>query len=211
MTPSESRSKILWLQTAESTNTEIKRRIDTLDNLSVVAAVEQSAGRGQGDHTWHSAAGKNLTFSLLLRFPTSGKGLIAASDILVITCVTTLGIRDYLRSRGVESRIKWPNDIWVEDKKICGILIENMLDAGKVKQSIVGIGLNINQTDWPCELPNPVSLKQLTGKNYVLQRELEELVACIEKRCALLESEERRKDLEEEFWRNCFRLNEVRQ
>lgn len=210
MTPSDRKSKIIWLQTTDSTNTEIKRRIDSLDNLSVIATVEQSEGRGQGDHKWHSLPGQNLTFSLLLRFPTTGQGRIRTSEILLITCITTLGIRDYLGSRGVESRIKWPNDIWVGDKKICGILIENTLDHDCVAHSIVGIGLDINQTVWPDELPNPISLKQLTGISYDLETELEELAACIEKRCALLASEERRKSLEEEFRRNCFTLNAER-
>lgn len=96
------------------------------------------------------------------------------------------------------------------DKKICGILIENTLDHDCVAHSIVGIGLDLNQTVWPDELPNPISLKQLTGISYNLETELEELAACIEKRCALLASEERRKSLEEEFRRNCFTLNAER-
>ena len=191
----------MWLEATESTNRAMREASSHLDNLSVIAAREQTAGRGQGTHTWHSRPGENLTFSLLFR-PQE----LHAEDIIVITCATTLGIRDYLLSRGVESRIKWPNDIWVGDRKICGILIENKLDGKLVQESIIGIGLNLNQTEWPEELPNPVSLKQLTGKDYGTRKELEALAKKICRRLSLSDSAIGRKDLQEEFGKNVFRL-----
>lgn len=193
----------MWLDTAQSTNRAVREASSRLDNLSVIAAVEQTAGRGQGTHTWHSLPGENLTFSLLAR-PCN----LQTSEIICITCATTLGIRDYLLSRGVSSRIKWPNDIWVDDRKICGILIENKLDGNTVAESIIGIGLNLNQTSWPADLPNPVSLKQITGKDYDTHAELEVLAEKICRRLSLLDSAIGRKKLQEEFGKNVFRLHE---
>lgn len=191
----------MWLHTTDSTNRALREASSRLDNLSVIATWEQTAGRGQGTHTWHSTPGQNLTFSLLFRPRDLG-----TEDIILITCGTTLGIRDYLLSRGVESRIKWPNDIWVQDRKICGILIENKLDGTRVEESIIGIGFNLNETRWPSDLPNPVSLKQLTGKDYDTRSELEALVNQICRRLSLSDTAIGRKELQEEFGKNVFRL-----
>ena len=207
MEPSDACAHILWLETADSTNSELRRRIAGLDNLSIVAAREQTAGRGQGTHTWFSTPGRNLTFSILYRF--GDAYALAASDAILITQVTTLAIRDYLLGHGVRARIKWPNDIWVEDRKICGILIENTLESGMVHESIVGIGLNLNETGWPPELPNPVSLRELTGREYAPDAELTALEKEIRRRFGLLASPDGRCSLQEEFGRFMFRLPEA--
>ena len=207
MEPSDACAHILWLETADSTNSELRRRISGLDNLSIVATREQTAGRGQGTHTWFSTPGRNLTFSILYRF--GGACALAASDAILITQVTTLAIRDYLLGHGVRARIKWPNDIWVEDRKICGILIENTLEGGMVRESIVGIGLNLNETGWPPELPNPVSLRELTGQEYAPEAELTALEKEIRRRFGLLASPDGRCSLQEEFGKYMFRLPEV--
>ena len=207
MEPSDACAHILWLETADSTNSELRRRIAGLDNLSIVAAREQTAGRGQGTHTWFSSPGRNLTFSILYRF--GDAYALAASDAILITQVTTLAIRDYLLGHGVRARIKWPNDIWVEDRKICGILIENTLESGMVRESIVGIGLNLNETGWPPELPNPVSLRELTGREYAPDAELTALEIEIRRRFGLLASPDGRCSLQEEFGRFMFRLPEA--
>ena len=205
MEPHEAGRKILWLETADSTNSELRRRISGLDNLSIIAAREQTAGRGQGTHTWHSTPGENLTFSILYRF--EGDFALAASDALLITQVTTLGIRDYLLHHGVQARIKWPNDIWVGEQKICGILIENVVEAGWVRKSIVGIGLNLNETGWPADLPNPVSLYELTGRRYRPEEELPRLQQEICRRFGALASPDGRKSLQEEFGKYMFKLH----
>ena len=201
MNPSQSGPDIIWLDVTQSTNRAVREASSRLDNLSVIAAREQTSGRGQGTHTRHSLPGQNLNFRLLFR-PLD----LRTEDIILITCATTLGIRDYLLSRGVNSRIKWPNDIWVDDRKICGILIENRLDGTLVTESVIGIGLNLNQTRWPEELPNPISLKQLTGKDYDTKAELEVLAEKICRRLSSCDSAIGRKDLQEEFGKNVFRL-----
>lgn len=206
MKPYSDAGDIIWLQTTDSTNKELRRRLDALDNLSIIAAVTQTAGRGQGNHTWFSRPSSGLTFSLLLRFPHEGPFSLNIKDVLLVTELTTLALRDYLLSHGIEARIKWPNDIWVADKKICGILIENTLDADMVSSSIVGIGLNVNGTSWPVELPNPVSMMELTGKEYKLGEELELLKSELSKKYALLGTAEGRDELDVEFRKNMFRL-----
>ena len=135
---------------------------------------------------------------------------LPAREMIAITCATTLGIRDYLLSHGIEARIKWPNDIWVGDKKICGILIENILDGTGIGASIIGIGLNLNETGWPADLPNPVSLSELTGKRYDCREELEALAEKIRRRFSLAESRDGRENLQEEFGKYVFRLPEGR-
>ena len=201
MAPSKSSPNIIWLDSAESTNRTLRERLGEYDNLSVVAAVEQTAGRGQGTHTWYSTKGLNLTFSILFN-----PHELPTDEILLITCATTLGIRDYLLEKGVEARIKWPNDIWVEDKKICGILIENILEGKLIRHSIIGIGLNLNEEHWPEELPNLVSLKQLTGMHYDTRAELKALTYKICRRFAILDTSNGRSSLQEEFEKYLFRL-----
>ena len=206
MKPSDADPYIIWLETADSTNSVLKRQIPDLDNLSIIAATEQTAGRGQGTHTWYASPGSNLTFSILYRF--DGDCTLAVPDVILVTQVTTLAIRDYLLRYGVEARIKWPNDIWVGDHKICGILIENTLEDGFVRESVVGIGLNINETDWPEKLPNPVSLRELTGQTYDIRQELPLLQQEIRRRFGQLASPDGRCSLQEEFGKYMFRLRE---
>ena len=198
---------IRWYDVIDSTNSEARRLLEGLDNLSVIAATCQTAGRGQGDHKWASAPGDNLTFTTVMRFSENQDGIsLMTSEILQITCVTTLAIRDFLLDNGIEARIKWPNDIWVGDKKICGILIENILDGAKVRDSIVGIGLNLNQTSWPSDIPNPVSMKLLTGRNFEPHAALEALHEKIRLRFGQLATNEGRINLEAEFRQHMFRL-----
>ena len=206
MEPLQAGSGIIWVESTESTNSELRRRIGELDNLSVIAAREQTAGRGQGDHSWFSSPATNLTFSILFRFGEGFPVTLGSSDAVLVTQITTLAIRDHLLSRGIGSRIKWPNDIWTGDRKICGILIENSSMGGMVSSSIVGIGLNVNETGWPAGLPNPVSMRELSGKVYNLDEELRALAGRLRSRYEEAASPEGRRRLDEKFSLNVFRL-----
>lgn len=206
MEPLQAGGGIIWVESTESTNSELRRRIGELDNLSVIAAREQTAGRGQGDHSWFSSPATNLTFSILFRFGEGFPVTLGSSDAVLVTQITTLAIRDHLLSRGIGSRIKWPNDIWTGDRKICGILIENSSMGGMVTSSIVGIGLNVNETGWPAGLPNPVSMRELSGKVYNLDEELRALAWRLRSRYEEAASPEGRRRLDEEFSLNVFRL-----
>lgn len=194
-------SRIIWLKSTDSTNNELRRRLDQSGDLTIVAAEMQSAGRGQGEHTWHSAPGQNLTFSILLRHR-----CLKGSDALAVTSIMALGIRDYLLTKGIEPWIKWPNDIWVGKKKICGILVENTIHAGMIEFSIVGVGLDLNQTDWPAELPNPVSLKELTGQEYDTHEELQQLSEALARRSAQVSAPGGAAEIIEEFNKVVVRL-----
>ena len=126
----------------------------------------------------------------------------------MITRITTLALLNYLKSKGIKARIKWPNDIWVEDKKICGILIENILDGRIIKNSIIGVGLNINEKNWPKELPNPISLSELTNTEYDIRKELDLLHDEFKAQAALLLDDKGRSNLCERFEKNVFKLAE---
>ncbi|HKM12292.1 MAG TPA: biotin--[acetyl-CoA-carboxylase] ligase [Bacteroidales bacterium] len=165
---------IKWFEETDSTNTQLQNDRHNLENLTVYAAYFQTAGRGQRGNRWESKRGENLTFSILFK-PEN----IAAKDQFVISKAVALGIVDYLAQKGVECRIKWPNDIYYKDLKICGILIENGISCDKLAYSIAGIGININQERFDSNAPNPTSLKLITGKEYDIQQELPDIISLI--------------------------------
>lgn len=203
-----SRPAITWYDSIDSTNSEARRRLRELDNLSVLSARYQTAGRGQGDHSWHSRPGENLMFSVILKFGCPG-GLarLEASRTLLITEIITVAIREFLLDGfGVDCRIKWPNDIYVADRKLCGILIENVLAGKEVDTSIIGVGLNLNQTVFPEDLPNPVSLAVLTGRTYGLEETMQALADRIAEMADRSCTPEGRSWLDGEFNAHMFRL-----
>jgi BirA family biotin operon repressor/biotin-[acetyl-CoA-carboxylase] ligase len=133
----------------------------SMPEYSTVFADYQTSGRGQRGNAWESEANKNLLFSLLL-YPTS----LDVRRQFLISKAVACGIKSTLDSFSEGFSIKWPNDIYWENKKICGVLIENELCGSCIKQCIVGVGLNINQTTFHSAAPNPVSLAAITGKTY---------------------------------------------
>lgn len=122
--PMKEEVDILWLDEVDSTNNEALRHISELDNLSVIAAVHQTSGRGQRGNSWLTHAGKNMTFSMVVKFGDGALPPLEASRQFVLTRCVTLGVSDYLESEGIDCSVKWPNDIYVRNKKICGMLIE---------------------------------------------------------------------------------------
>ena len=146
----KSKHKIIWLNEVDSTNEEAKRHISVIDNLSVLTALSQTAGRGQRGNSWLSAPGENLTFSIVLKHEPKVK----AYDQFVISEIVSLSVVDFLSSYGISARIKWPNDIYVGDRKISGILIEHSVTGDSLSSSVVGIGLNINQRNF--NVTNPL-------------------------------------------------------
>ena len=134
----------------------------------------QTAGRGQAGNSWESEAGKNLLFSTLLRY----EGIHAASQwrlsmLVAVALWDTLA--KYLSPELLT--IKWPNDIYYGDKKLVGILIENSLSGQYVGHSIVGIGVNVNQTKWLSNAPNPISMKEITGEEYDVEALMNEWIS----------------------------------
>ena len=148
--------KIIHIEETDSTNRWLR---ENSQGCEVVVAEYQTAGKGCGTNSWESERGKNLTFSVMLHpeeIPASRQFRISEA-VSVALCAT---LEAYIYNK-VE--IKWPNDIYVGDRKICGILIENRLQGSTIKDSIIGIGLNVNQQTFRSDAPNPVSMCQLLG------------------------------------------------
>jgi len=188
---------IKWFEVLDSTNDELLRHIPDYDNLSVVAAVSQTAGRGQRGNRWLSRPGENLTFSLLLK-PEN----LPAAGLMAVTCLATLAVRGWLRDLEIPAVVKWPNDIYAGSRKICGMLIESGLSDGRVGWSVVGIGLNVNQVRFPGELVNPTSVRRLTGKRLDIREALPSLLSRFDP--SLLETPESRAALLDAYQEDLF-------
>lgn len=165
---------INWFNSLDSTNNVALRQLPDIPSGTVIAAREQTAGRGQRGNTWFTEPGKNLTFSIVLK----PEGL-AAGDAHLLNYLASVAVAEFLEGYGVSCCIKWPNDIYIGRKKICGILVENSLSGGCVAASVIGIGININQTRFP-QLANATSLSLVTGREYVLEDCLEAFMAVFE-------------------------------
>ena len=153
--------RILRVAETTSTNSLLRELVikESLPEGSVVVADFQTAGRGQIGNVWESEAGKNLMFSIVL-YPTC----IPANRQFLISQIAALSVKETLDLYTDHITVKWPNDIYWKDKKICGMLIENDLSGHNLYCSIIGIGLNLNQAVFRGEAPNPVSLFQIIGK-----------------------------------------------
>ena len=148
---------IYHFDTTASTNDDA--RDEKYREGDVVWADFQTAGRGQRGHEWHSRKGENLTFSVVLE-PT----FVPIAKQFSVSEVVALSLVDMLAEYGIEAKIKWTNDIYVGDKKLVGILIEHSLAPTSLRRTIVGVGINVNQTEFDASLLNPVSMAQLLGK-----------------------------------------------
>jgi BirA family transcriptional regulator, biotin operon repressor / biotin---[acetyl-CoA-carboxylase] ligase len=130
----------------------------------------QTSGRGQIGNSWESEAGKNLLVSMIL-YPNQ----IPIDQIFLVSQLVSVAIKQVLEQYCDNISIKWANDIYWKDKKLAGILIENSLQGNKVKAVVIGIGLNVNQLRFLSDAPNPVSLKQITGKSLNRKQLLDKL------------------------------------
>ncbi len=207
MTP---RFPTIWLDSVDSTNSEIVRRLPELDNMSVIAAVDQTAGRGQRGNSWKVEPGANLTFSVLLRFGGGGFAPLRARDQFHISMATALAQVDYFASRGIAVSVKWPNDIYCRGRKISGVLIENTLAGEGISRSIVGIGMNVNQTEFPPQLLNPVSMALLTGEKYDVRSELEAFLPMLGEYLGMIQAVDGRKEVARMYREHMFALGETR-
>ena len=174
------------LDAIPSTNSYLKDLVknEVLESFTVVSAEFQTKGRGQMETVWYSSEGSNLLFSILIKF----KGVLAA-DQFFLNCAVSLAILEALKPYDLpELRVKWPNDIMADNKKLGGMLIENSLLSGQIRYTIVGIGLNVNEEKFPPELPKAISMYQILGKKTDRDILLQELVEKIKLYAALFES-----------------------
>lgn len=155
--------RVIRVDETRSTNNYLRELLakEVLPEGSLVIADFQTAGKGQVGNSWESEAGKNLMFSLLL-YP----DFLPANRQFLISQIASLSVKETLDAYVDGVTVKWPNDIYWKDRKICGMLIENDLSGRDLYCSVIGIGININQEVFRSNAPNPVSLLQITGKAY---------------------------------------------
>ena len=161
--------KIVHLAETDSTNRWLREQGGE-ENMLVWTDF-QTAGRGCGTNTWESARGQNLLFSLLIH-PVA----VRPSEQFRISMAISLAIVDALACYTDGLSIKWPNDIYWHDRKICGILRENRLSGGVIRDCIIGVGLNVNQQQFVSDAPNPVSLRQILGHDVEREEVLRRIV-----------------------------------
>jgi len=177
----------IHLQTVDSTNRFAQEYISKSRPIegTVIRADEQHAGRGQLGSKWMSTPGLNLTLSLILR----PKFLLARQQFL-LSAAMSLGVYDFLNQFDLPAplSIKWPNDIYVGNKKIGGMLIENTLRSNYLDWSIIGLGININQIDFDARLPNPTSLAKELNKKIKINDCLFQLYSALERQCLRMQA-----------------------
>lgn len=161
--------EIIHITETTSTNQFVREYLKhtKLEEGSAVWTDFQTAGRGQPGNVWESEPGCNLTFSVLI-YP----DCIPASSQFLISQIAALSVKETLDKYIDDISVKWPNDVYWRDKKICGMLIENDLSGKEIYSSIIGIGLNLNQELFRSNAPNPISLTQITGKKYEIEEVL---------------------------------------
>lgn len=165
--------RIIKLNAIDSTNTYMRRLSgeENLEDYTIVTAKHQTQGRGQMGTVWNSENSKNLMFSVFKDI-----SQFQLENPFLISIVTSLAILRTLQSFSISKlTIKWPNDILSEDKKICGILIENVIKQNNLSNTIIGIGLNVNQTEFN-NLPKASSLKLITGNVFDLEEVLFQII-----------------------------------
>lgn len=199
-TPDQSPYPLICLEETDSTNrflTQLAREAENIPSFTIVSAEYQTAGKGQRGNSWESEHGKNLLFSLLLR-PT----FMEARKQFVLSQVVSLAIKEALDKYIDNVSIKWPNDIYHDNKKMCGILIEHQLEGAHIAQSICGVGININQEHFLSDAPNPISLKQLTGQTTNRHQLLIDIIQRIERYYQQLQQAEEATPFREELAAN---------
>ena len=151
---------IYRLSEIDSTNTYVHQLLEEnqIQHGTVVISSNQTKGRGQGENTWESEEGKNMIMSLYLE-----PHFLPPDKQFYITIFVTLALHDLLSEYADGFQIKWPNDLLHQSHKICGVLIENAISGSLLSASVVGVGLNVNQTSFPKKVKNPTSLALVCG------------------------------------------------
>ena len=162
----------IHLPDTESTNKYAREGLAWQGVVTLITADYQTSGRGQRGNTWESEAGKNLLFTLAL--PTHS---IKVSEQFALCELISVAICEVLAQYTADIRIKWPNDIYYKDKKLCGILIEHDLEGTHLSRSLIGVGVNVNQAEFHSDAPNPISLQQILGHEVELEALLETIIS----------------------------------
>lgn len=199
---------IIYIKECTSTNNILKEMIlknSEIANATTIYTDYQTSGRGQRGNSWESEKDKNLIFSTLIK-----PNKLLAKEQFVISELFSLSVKDFLSQYVENILIKWPNDIYYKDKKICGILIENNLSSQYIKESIAGIGININQDKFYSNAPNPISLKNITGTNYNIDILIKEYLCILKKWINFFNNQEYEK-IHNEYLNSIYRRNKKSQ
>ena len=197
-------SKYIFRENLPSTNSYASNllRSQGIQEGTIIYTNYQTAGRGQATNSWESEKNKNLLISLIL-YPR----MIRPMEQFIISKTVSLGIWDFLNQHTVNVSIKWPNDIYVKNDKIAGILIESSIIGEEMENLIAGIGLNLNQKNFKSEAPNPVSLCMITGKEYNIRESLTCLASYLDKRYEQLVNG-KRYEIDNEYLNNLYRYDQ---
>ena len=197
--------KIFHFDEINSTNVYLYDKMAEKSDISdmVVAALYQTAGRGMDKNRWESEAGKNLLFSIALNV-----NFLEAENQFKISQAVSVAIVETL-SQFIDNQqlyIKWPNDIYFDDKKLVGMLIQNTVEGRMMGVSIIGIGLNVNQLEFLKDIPNPISLKMISGKEYDLENLLNLLTTNIKDAVESLRFIENQEEINRKYISRSYRF-----
>jgi BirA family biotin operon repressor/biotin-[acetyl-CoA-carboxylase] ligase len=194
-------SKYIFHENLSSTNTYAAALLkeDNVQEGTIISTNYQTGGRGHAGNTWESENGKNLLISLIL-YPST----IKPADQFLISKIISLGICDYLLQETTDISIKWPNDIYINNDKIAGILIETSIIGDEIGSTIAGVGLNVNQKIFRSNAPNPVSLAMVTGKEYNPDECMKNLAVNLDMRYKQL-LREKTNDIDNEYLNTLYR------
>lgn len=169
----------MYIKQTNSTNTLLRELITRGEKVTFVRTDNQTNGRGQAGNSWESEEGKNLLCSVFIQPTNITVEQQFEINIMVANAVHKI-VAEACHTHSEKVTIKWPNDIYVANKKIAGILIENALSGQKIEWTIAGIGLNVNQTQWLSNAPNPVSIKQITDQETDIETIMNKLIESIQ-------------------------------
>jgi BirA family biotin operon repressor/biotin-[acetyl-CoA-carboxylase] ligase len=171
---------------------------------TLILADYQTGGRGQIGRKWHSLKAHNILATYILK-----PEFLDIADQFLLNMAVSVGVyRTISTWLGEEVKIKWPNDIYVGDRKICGMLIQNFLRGSKINYSIIGLGININQQTFPAEIPNPTSLSIELAKDVDREEVISHLSSSLEQYYLLCRQTEKYKDIKEQYLSHLYRLNQ---
>ena len=188
----------IYIKQTPSTNAlswEMNREKSLPEGL-VIYTDFQSAGKGQPGNAWESSKGKNLLFSMVLH-PIH----VPMDELFLVSQLVSIAIKKALDEYTTNITVKWPNDIYWNDKKLVGILIENSLQGNKIMSVVIGVGLNVNQKSFFSNAPNPVSLSQITGKRQNRKQLLQQICQNIMELYYEMDKEKIRKIYAESLYR----------
>ncbi|OFX44990.1 MAG: biotin--[acetyl-CoA-carboxylase] ligase [Bacteroidetes bacterium GWA2_30_7] len=179
--------QIINIESIDSTMSYVKNNLINSDKNEgiIVSCISQTDGRGQLNNFWESEAGKNITISFFIK----PKDFIDISDQFKISVLVAVSVYDFIKMHVNKNvSIKWPNDVYYENKKIAGILIEHSIELNKLESTLIGIGININQEIFKSDAPNPISLKSITNQTYNLETLIIQLADILNKNMFVLKT-----------------------